>query len=119
MLPIAFDDITPDDIMRLVTDKVSERTTLEFKKALNIGNTDSAFLLSRLNAIREWVSGQGRTGNPGATSIRTLTRLTGTLAFALQASRGAIQKEEKQNDQTQPEPARGSGRSRLKRGRHL
>jgi predicted HTH transcriptional regulator len=40
MLPIAFDDITPDDIVRLVTDKISERKTLEYKKTLNIGNTD-------------------------------------------------------------------------------
>jgi len=40
MLPIGFDDITSEDIMRLVTDKVSERKTLEFKKTLNIGNTE-------------------------------------------------------------------------------
>jgi predicted HTH transcriptional regulator len=40
MLPMGFDDITPDDIVRLVTDKVSERKTLEYKKTLNVGNTD-------------------------------------------------------------------------------
>jgi hypothetical protein len=40
MLPLGFDDITPEDIMRLVIDKVSERKTLEFKQTLNIGNTD-------------------------------------------------------------------------------
>jgi hypothetical protein len=40
MLPISFDDIAPEDIVRLVTDKVSERKTLEFKRTLNIGNTD-------------------------------------------------------------------------------
>lgn len=40
MLPLRFDDITSDDISRLVSDKVSERKTLEYKKALNIGNTD-------------------------------------------------------------------------------
>ncbi len=37
---MGFDDITPDDIVRLVTDKVSERKTLEYKKTLNVGNTD-------------------------------------------------------------------------------
>jgi hypothetical protein len=40
MLPISFDDIAAEDIMRLVTDKVSERKTLEYKKTLNIANTD-------------------------------------------------------------------------------
>jgi predicted HTH transcriptional regulator len=40
MLSMGFDDITPDDIVRLVTDKVSERKTLEYKKTLNVGNTD-------------------------------------------------------------------------------
>jgi hypothetical protein len=40
MLPIGFDDITPDDIVRLVADKVSERKTLEYKKTLNVGNTE-------------------------------------------------------------------------------
>lgn len=29
MLPIGLDDITPDDIIRLVTDRVSERKTFE------------------------------------------------------------------------------------------
>ena len=40
MLPIAFEKITSDEIVRLVTDKVSERKTLEFKRSLNIGTTD-------------------------------------------------------------------------------
>jgi hypothetical protein len=40
MLPIRFDDITADDIVRLITDKTSERKTIEYKQALNIGNTD-------------------------------------------------------------------------------
>jgi hypothetical protein len=40
MLPLRFDGITTDHIAQLVADKVSERKTLEYKKALNIGNTE-------------------------------------------------------------------------------
>ena len=37
MLPIRFEDIGPDDILRLIEDRTSERKSLEYKEALNIG----------------------------------------------------------------------------------
>ncbi len=37
MLPNQFEDIGPDDILRLVENRVSERKVLEYKEALNIG----------------------------------------------------------------------------------
>jgi Putative DNA-binding domain len=40
MLPVQFEDIRPDDILKLVEDKISERRTLEYKEKLSIGNTD-------------------------------------------------------------------------------
>jgi len=40
MLPIRFEDITAEDILRLVTDKVAERKTIEYKMMLTIGTTD-------------------------------------------------------------------------------
>jgi hypothetical protein len=36
MLPIRFDDIGPDDILRLISEKASERKILEYKQALEI-----------------------------------------------------------------------------------
>jgi Schlafen, AlbA_2 len=40
MLSARFDEITTDDILRLVQDKVAEHTTLEYKAALAIDNTE-------------------------------------------------------------------------------
>lgn len=40
MLPVRFEDIGPDDILRLVENKISERKILEYKQALNIGGQD-------------------------------------------------------------------------------
>jgi len=37
MLPIHFEDIGPDDILRLLDDKISERKVLEYKQSLSIG----------------------------------------------------------------------------------
>jgi hypothetical protein len=36
MLPIRFEDITAEDILRLIADKTSERKTIEYKQALSI-----------------------------------------------------------------------------------
>jgi len=36
MLPDRFDDITADDILRLVADKVAEHKTLEYKATLSV-----------------------------------------------------------------------------------
>ncbi len=40
MLPIRFEDIGPDDILRLVEDKISERKVLEYKRALAVGGQE-------------------------------------------------------------------------------
>jgi hypothetical protein len=40
MLPVRFDDIGSDDILKLVTDKATERKTLEYKQKLNIATGD-------------------------------------------------------------------------------
>jgi hypothetical protein len=40
MLPVRFDDITANDILRLVADKIAEHKTLEYKATLAIGNTE-------------------------------------------------------------------------------
>jgi hypothetical protein len=40
MLPIWFEDISPEDVLRLVEDKISERKVLEYKQTLNIGGQD-------------------------------------------------------------------------------
>jgi predicted HTH transcriptional regulator len=37
MLPIRFEDIGPDDILRLIEDSTSQRKVLEYKQTLNIG----------------------------------------------------------------------------------
>jgi hypothetical protein len=37
MLPIRFEDIGPNEILRLIEDRTSERKVLEYKQALNIG----------------------------------------------------------------------------------
>jgi hypothetical protein len=68
MLPIPFDDIGPDDILRLIEDKISERKILEFKQALDIGpdNERAEFLAdvsSFANAsggerLRGWKAGR-------------------------------------------------------------
>src|ERR1700722_12186415 len=40
MLPVRFDDISSDEILRLVEEKTSERKTLEYKEKLMIGTAD-------------------------------------------------------------------------------
>jgi hypothetical protein len=40
MLPVRFDDIGSDDILKLVVDKAAERKTLEYKQKLNIATGD-------------------------------------------------------------------------------
>jgi hypothetical protein len=40
MLPVRFDDIGSDDILKLVADKAAERKTLEYKEKLNIATGD-------------------------------------------------------------------------------
>lgn len=40
MLPARFDDISADDILRLVADKIAEHKVLEYKQALGIGTGD-------------------------------------------------------------------------------
>lgn len=52
MLPIRFEDIGPDDVVRLVEDKISERKVLEFKQALNIeGKDDRAEFLADVSSF--------------------------------------------------------------------
>jgi predicted HTH transcriptional regulator len=40
MFPVRFDDISSDDILKLVADKAAERKTLEYKQKLNIAYGD-------------------------------------------------------------------------------
>ena len=40
MLPVRFDDITADHILRLVADKIAEHKTLEYKETLSLGNQE-------------------------------------------------------------------------------
>jgi hypothetical protein len=40
MLPIRFEDISADNVLRLVEDKISERKILEYKQVLNIGGQE-------------------------------------------------------------------------------
>lgn len=52
MLPVRFDEITADDILRLVADKVAEHKTLEYKAILKINNTeDKAEFLSDISSF--------------------------------------------------------------------
>ena len=52
MLPLRFEDISSDDVVRLVADKVSERKILEYKQALNIrGQEDRAEFLADVSSF--------------------------------------------------------------------
>lgn len=52
MLPIRFEDISPDDIVRLIEDRASERKVLEYKQALNYGqDKDRAEFLADVSSF--------------------------------------------------------------------
>jgi hypothetical protein len=52
VLPARFEDITADDILRLVTDRIAERKTLEYKAALALANIDEkAQFLSNVSSF--------------------------------------------------------------------
>jgi hypothetical protein len=79
MLPIRFEDIGPDDILRLIEDKISERKILEYKQALTFdGKEDRAEFLADVSSfanasggdivfgISELRDGNEKTGIPEA-----------------------------------------------------
>jgi len=40
MLPVRFDDVTADHILRLVADKIAEHKTLDHKETLSLDNQE-------------------------------------------------------------------------------
>jgi Putative DNA-binding domain len=104
MLPARFDDITADDILRLVSDKIAEHKTLEYKATLALGNTDEkAEFLSDVSSfanasggdilfgITDEREGSSATGVPGELVGLALTNASAECNRVEQLIRDGIQ----------------------------